>query len=58
MGSQLAIISLNTNRLKQALELEVKEGSDIYSEESINKYETIYSGVSERGDINQISIIR
>jgi hypothetical protein len=40
------------------LELKVKEGSDIYSKESINKYETIYSRVSERGDINQILIIR
>ena len=52
MGSQLAVISLNTNKLRQALELEVKEGGDIYSEESINKYETIYSRVSKRGDVN------
>jgi hypothetical protein len=34
------------------LELEVKEGSDIYSEESINKYEIICSRISERGDVD------
>jgi hypothetical protein len=34
------------------LELEVKEGSNVYSKESINEYEIIYSGVSERRDIN------
>jgi hypothetical protein len=56
--SKLAIISFNPKRFRQALKLKFKESSDIYSKESINKGETIYSGINKGRGINQVSIKR